>query len=273
MQSRSMPAKAIFLFFCLFGFPSLAQAQEAALDRMYSAVRQTHKVSFKFRSFERMDKGSSSSLSEKLLNVDMTTRPLKIEINMIEPNKGTRVLYDETKKSSYVTVYIDLKLATVPKDFYIHGNTIMANTHHPITATGFVPIVNLMKAAEEKARKEGRYEKVFADKGITNFDGRSCRKIEVFDEGYGFTSYTAKKGETVLSIAAKQNLSAYKIMQLNPDLSKTYDDIGGKTIKVPNSYAKYVLLYIDTQTQLPYMTEVHDDKGLFEKYYFLNVKK
>lgn len=255
----------------LFGMAT-SHAQEAKLNEMYQAVRNANQVSFQFRSFERMDEGNRSVMKEKNLNVDMTHRPLKVEINMISPNKGTKVNYDATNKPAYAKVYINLGIGSVPKDFFIHGSTIMADTHHPITSTGFTPIVNLVRGAETKSKKEERFSQVFHDRGRTTLDGRSCYKIELQDDQYGFESYTAQKGESVNAIAQKKNLSAYKIMKLNPGVSKSYKSIEGQTIKVPTSYAKYVGLYIDVATNLPYMAEVHDDKGLFEKYYFMDVK-
>ncbi|MCI4671671.1 MAG: DUF1571 domain-containing protein [Bacteroidia bacterium] len=260
--------KGIILFSFMLLVSSQSWGQEASLNKMYQAVRDANQVSFKFRSFERMEKG----MTEKVMNVSMTHRPLDVEINMLSPNKGTKVLYNANKRSAYATVYINLGIGSVPKDFFIHGSTIMADTHHPITATGFTPIVNLVKSASKKAKNEGRFNQVFFDRGNVSLDGRSVHKIEIKDDQYSFTQYTAKSGESVNAIASKMNISAYKIMKINPQLSKSYKSIEGQNIKIPTSYAKYTCLYIDTQTNLPYMAEVHDEKGLFEKYYFLDVK-
>jgi outer membrane lipoprotein-sorting protein len=49
------------------------------------------------------------------------------------------------------------------------------------------------------------------------------------------------------------------------------DDLGGKTLKVPSSYAKKSVLYIQKDTKIPVYQEMSDDKGLFEKYEYRDV--
>ena len=51
--------------------------------------------------------------------------------------------------------------------------------------------------------------------------------------------------------------------------AKVYND---KVIKIPNAFARKVEIYIDKETNLPIYQIVHDDKGVFEKFEFKNLK-
>ena len=56
-------------------------------------------------------------------------------------------------------------------------------------------------------------------------------------------------------------------------LYKFYDDVeAGQQIKVPSSYSKRMLMYVDVNELIPLKIEVYDDKGLFEQFLFKNVK-
>ncbi|MEL6133389.1 MAG: DUF1571 domain-containing protein [Bacteroidota bacterium] len=237
---------------------------------MYTAVDQLGRVSFRFKSLERLE---NDALFVREMQVTMTQEPLNIELEMVKPNKGTRVVYDPSYRRTHAKVYVNLGLGSLPTDFAIYGSTLMNNAHHPLTASGFQPIVQICQAAEALARKENRYDEIFTDKGVVEYDGRQCQMIEVNDKRHTTRSYTAAPGETVNDIAAKFKVNEFKILQLNEGIEKFTQKVGGKKLTLPTSYAPYVLLYIETTSHLPYMVEVRDEKGLFERYYFYNVER
>jgi len=54
---------------------------------------------------------------------------------------------------------------------------------------------------------------------------------------------------------------------------KNYDDIeAGQQIKIPSSYSKRMILYIEQIELIPLKVEVYDTKGLYEQFEFKNVK-
>ena len=73
-----------------------------------------------------------------------------------------------------------------------------------------------------------------------------------------------------MKIARKLNLSEYMILEKNK-LSNYTSVKAGQTIKVPNMYAKKVVLYIDKINLMPIYQEVHDDQGMFEEYHYINL--
>ena len=83
---------------------------------------------------------------------------------------------------------------------------------------------------------------------------------------YHYLSYHVQLGEDLISIAKKLNISEYAIMELNEEVD-FYDDVDpGQELRIPSSYAKKMVLYIDQLYMLPLVIKVYDGKGLFEQY-------
>jgi outer membrane lipoprotein-sorting protein len=81
-----------------------------------------------------------------------------------------------------------------------------------------------------------------------------------------------QNGENLVTIAYKLFVSDYMIMSVNSDIDGYYDVKPGQKIKVPNAYARKTFLFIDKETYLPVVQIMYDEKGLFSKYEFTDVK-
>lgn len=56
-------------------------------------------------------------------------------------------------------------------------------------------------------------------------------------------------------------------------MSHNFTDVSaGQKITIPSHYASEIVLQIDAQTYLPYSVHIYDTKGLFQEYYYLNLK-
>jgi hypothetical protein len=77
-------------------------------------------------------------------------------------------------------------------------------------------------------------------------------------------------GEDLNSIARKLNISEYAILERNDEIDFYDDIIPGQEIKVPSSYAKKMILYIDKEYMLPLVIKVYDDRGIYEQYAYKN---
>jgi hypothetical protein len=86
---------------------------------------------------------------------------------------------------------------------------------------------------------------------------------------FSYSDYTLTKDETARDIAQRLNLAESLIEEKNgigqDKISK------GKTIKIPNVYAKKVIFYVDKTSFLPVVQFVYDDKGLYEQYEYTDV--
>ena len=103
------------------------------------------------------------------------------------------------------------------------------------------------------------------------YQKRNCYKVVIDDPTYAYTTAVGQKGETVMALARRLMVSEYHIMDLNPSSRSLDDDVSGKTIKVPTSYAKKTILYIDKETNFPLYQEMSDERGVYEKYEYSNL--
>ena len=127
------------------------------------------------------------------------------------------------------------------------------------------------KAGEKRSDEQGKFDEVFKYAGDVTWNGRSCYKLVIEDPTWAYTTYKAVKGETLLTVASKLLISEYSIGDLN-GVKSFEDDLGGKTLKVPTSYAKKSVFYVDKENNFPVFQELTDDRGIFERYQFFNLK-
>lgn len=102
--------------------------------------------------------------------------------------------------------------------------------------------------------------------GIVDWKGREFYKVVLDNRDFSYFTYEVQKGENLSSIANKFSVSDYMIMEANKSI-KWYDDVKkGEKIKVPNTYARRIVLYLDKIYYLPFVQQIYDDKGLFEQF-------
>ena len=144
-----------------------------------------------------------------------------------------------------------------------YGPLMRRNQHHTVFDSGFDLLANILKRELEQL---GDNLSNITYKGLVEWDGRPAHEIEVLYPDYGKKLYKVLMGEDLLTIAKKLNVSEYSILELNKQIS-FYDDVEpGEEILVPSSYAKRMVLLVDTEFMLPMVTKVYDDKGLYEQY-------
>jgi hypothetical protein len=187
---------------------------------------------------------------------------------MEDPNKGTEMLYVEGERDNKVMVNPGKFLPTL--NLNPASNLLTKDQHHTVLSAGFRLVARIITAGIKRADEQGKFDEVFKYSGDVTWNNRPCYKLIIADPTWGYTTYTAKKGETILSIAAKLLISEYSIEELNG--VKNFDeDLGGRTLKVPTSYAKTTIFYIDKENNIPVYQELSDDKGVFERYQFYNL--
>jgi len=152
------------------------------------------------------------------------------------------------------------------------GSLMRQDQHHTINEMGFDYFASIV---EYMALKVGdRFDQYFKLEGEERYNNRPCYKITITNKDYAYENYTVGDQESITTIARKLHISEYKILEVNPKLNDYFDILKkGQVLKVPNAYAKDVVLYIDQLYNLPIGVKVSDDKGLFEQYdyFFLQV--
>ena len=108
-------------------------------------------------------------------------------------------------------------------------------------------------------------------KGEITWNNRKCVRLILKNPEFAYVKHTCTKSETLYAFAERMNLSEYMIMEKN-GLSYGARLSAGQSISIPTSFAKEVVLYIDKENYMPIVQMIYDDKGLFEKYEFRNLK-
>jgi LysM domain-containing protein len=103
-------------------------------------------------------------------------------------------------------------------------------------------------------------------KGLVTWQDRPAIHIEMVNPDFQYSTYQVLLGEDLNSIATKLNVNEYAILALNDDVDFYDDVIPGQKIHVPSSYAKKMVLYIDSEYMLPLVIRVYDSDGLYEHY-------
>lgn len=144
-----------------------------------------------------------------------------------------------------------------------YGTLMRKNQHHTVYDSGFGLLTTTLSRELEAM---GENTSNISLKGIVTWEGRPAYEIEVVYPDYGKRLYKVMQNEDLNNIAKKLNISEYSILEINKNID-FYDDVElGDEIKVPSSYAKRMVLLIDTEYLLPMVTRVYDDKGLYEQY-------
>lgn len=259
--------KNIFLVvITLIAFQINASAQDARtiINNMTTAVAKGKTFEYTMKQTERIN---GVNYTNKIFT-KVSLSPLKIYINNIEgDNEGKELIYVKGERSDKVYINVLFGVALSP-----FNSKVRKNQHHTILESGFGLLLSAIKDAVKRADAESKFDEVFTYKGMVTFDGKSCYKMELNDPTFAYVDYTIKSGETLYSIAIKKNICEQLIIENNSTLSGFSSGSEGMVIKIPSSYAKKTILYIDKATSYPIYQEMYDDKGLFEKYEFYGLK-
>lgn len=237
------------------------------VNKMLAAINGHKGSSFNMRSEERIIgvKGLRGGYIQNKINVS----PKKIYLKMIEdPNKGTEILYVEGQNNGKAVVNPGKMLPTLKLNPY--SSLLTKDQHHTILSSGFGIIAKIVQQGVKRADEQGKFDEVFKLAGDVTWNGRNCYKLVIEDPTWGYTTYKAQKGENMYTIALKFLVPEYSMVE-NSGVKNFEEDLGGKTLKIPTSYAKKTIMYIDKENNFPIYQEVSDDKGLFERYSFFNL--
>jgi outer membrane lipoprotein-sorting protein len=231
--------------------------------KMIKSIDDTERFKYSLKITERGKKGYNYYES----SVKLSRSPRKIYVYI----KGIELIWVNgwNGNKAYVKPnsfpYINLSLDPL-------GSLMRQDQHHTINEMGFDYFSGIV---EYMALKVGNnFDQYFKLEGEERYNNRPCYKIIINNKDYAYENYTVGDRESITTIARKLHISEYKILEVNPKLNDYFDILKkGQVLKVPNAYAKDVVLYIDQLYNLPIGVKVSDDKGLYEQYdyFFLQV--
>ena len=269
-MKKFISISALLVAVCLLNFSAKAPDSQTRtiVNKMITAMQSYSTCEYTMKSEERLSDLNNLRGGEIFTKVNESPRKIYMKMTA-DPNKGTEVLWvtgenggDAKVKSG--SVFFSVSLSPTNK-------LLTKDQHHTLQSAGFRLVARIVGAGMKRSDEQGKFDVVFKYAGDVTWNGRSCYKLIIEDPTWTYTTYTAQKGETKLSIAGKLLISEYSIADLNG--IKSFDeDLGGKTLKVPTSYAKKSVFYIDKENNFPVFQELTDDKGVFERYQFFNLK-
>jgi hypothetical protein len=255
--------KAIAILFLMWFYSTTIEPPTGIyiVREMIKAINNTPNMTFYLKEYER--KNGKMKIGEEA--VKLCLDPLKLYIKVCAPVKGVEVLWVAGQNNNKAYVHPNgFPYITVSLDPL--GET-MVSGHHTIFELSFKFISEIVSNNISKKGAENH----IAYKGDVIFDGKKCYKIVIEDKNFRYITYTIQENENIKTMAKKNFLSEYLILQNNPTIKNYKDVIPGQKILVPSSYALETILYVDQISKLPLVQIINDDKGLLEKYEYYDM--
>lgn len=239
------------------------------MTNMLHAIDNTKGLKYTFKSYERLKNGKQFFTE---MDMKANISPLKVYgYTKSDPNKGVEVLYIHGQWENKAMVNPGNWIPTVKLSPL--GDRMRENQHHTLMQAGFNFLGNIIKGAMKRADTErpGQFDSFFKYEGDITWNGRQCYKVIIEDPEFKYIDYTVQPGDNIDNLESRRNICGYLIIEKNPSV-KWFDSLKpGMKIKIPSSYAKKTVLYIDKQNNLPIVQIMSDEVGEFEKYEFHNL--
>lgn len=263
-------------------FPAITFAQPLAntppihpdgaqlIKQSVSAMSKINKLTGKLVTWERFYNSASGDYGDVNFQIWMKPHEVKLLAFLPEGDKGTRLHFkDGTNKNQTAIRKPAPLIDTLGISLDPEGKKLVNNAHHSMLTLGFKLAHNILaKAIKDHGADFDQYV-TYVGKG-KRF-GRNCHEVKLEFKDWGWESYTMEKTESLLDLERRVNLSAYLIAEKNEYM--VYETIkAGTKLTVPNAFAKTTTLYIDETNLLPIGQIMYDERGVFEKYEFKNLK-
>lgn len=262
-----MKTVGLILVLCLSAALQLqAQDPVVIMDRMKAAINRMNQSSFDLYSKERF----GEKYIKKRLTFRVQENPRKVY--MKDKDTGVEMLY--VKGWNNNKAYINPNgFPWVNVSLSIYDSKVVAENHHTIHDAGLGFVNVLLNGFESTVEKAGKDRStLYTYGGTVEFDGRPCHKIYMEPPTeFKYVSYTTDSDQSLVQLSRRIVASDYLIKEKN-NISHHRTIKKGTTLQVPNAYAKKVVVYIDKETYMPVVQMLYDERGLFEKFEYTNIR-
>lgn len=241
--------------------PNITSKEEMMIvfNKMMNAVKNVKTTKYRLLKYERYNGKIVQSNQIVKQNMD----PLKVYMKIISgPNKGAEILYAKGLNNGNAYVKKGSILPTLNLDPL--GVLVTDKQRHTIFELGFAYSGDLIHDAFQRFKNKSSEFVTYG--GIIKWDNREVYKFTLDNKEYKLKDYTILAGEDLIKIARKLKLDEYNLLELNPAISNYSDVKPGQAIKIPESFTKTVIIYIDTKTYLPVYQKMMDLKGVVGEY-------
>jgi hypothetical protein len=242
-----------------FKVPTTPEELGVLVEQMMTNIKAVKTAKFRFVKNERYDKKIVKSEQLVKLNVN----PKKIYMKLLKgPHSGTELLYVQGANEGKALVSAGSFVPTINLSPF--SSMVRDQQRHTIFELGFAYTGDLIYDAytryKNKVMDYAKYE------GLVDFDGRKCHKIFMDNKDYKLNDYTVKEGEDLIKIARRLKLDEYSLLEYNPSI-KGYTEVKpGQVIKIPDTFSKSVLIYVDAKSLLPVYQKIVDINGFVAEY-------
>ncbi len=185
----------------------------------------------------------------------------------LKNQKGVEVLYVTGQNDNEAWVY-PAAFPYITLSLNPQGALMRKGQHHTALQAGFETIATLLGGPD--GRGENAFSRSFRYAGDSTVHGKPSYILRSDYSQFRYITYRVGKNETITSISARFSCGEYRIIERNK-LSVDSKLTEGQILQVPNSYGRRVVVVVDAATYLPSSVTAFDDRGLYEKYSFLNV--
>ncbi|MFI5220286.1 MAG: LysM peptidoglycan-binding domain-containing protein [Bacteroidia bacterium] len=250
----------IFLFSSLFSHSQHDKAHDI-FSKMMKAMDNVQTCSFVVDVNERI----KGVMKHDEYVIKLNAKPYKVYVYSIIPNPGAEALL--IKGENHEKAVINPNRFPIPTlNLSPYHNLLRRNHQYTICHFGFEYISDILNGYMKKFG-ETFYSYMYPDADVT-WKGKSYYQLVIENKNFGYENYTVKPGENLVKIGEKLIVNDYMILEANPHL-KNYDDVKpGQVIKVPNSFGKKIIFYVDKNSFLPMVQIIYDDKGLYGRVEF-----
>ncbi|MDF2455624.1 MAG: hypothetical protein K0R51_1617 [Cytophagaceae bacterium] len=243
---------------------SQGQTVNEIAKAMFAKTKSIKTMTYTMRKIERINGKQILQVSSAKLNRD----PLKVYLRQSQPKDGIEVLYVQGTNNNHALINPNgFPWFSVNLDPY--GSTMRENQHHTLFNSGYDHVISILEHLYVKYHEQ--VESMTKIEGSIVWENHNCWIVTLSNPYFKYGSYTAQKGETLLTIAAKYKLSEHMMLEKNPSIKNYNESLAGKTILIPNDYSSKMILYIDKARMIPLVMKVYDNEGLYEQYEYLNV--
>jgi LysM repeat protein len=237
------------------------------MDEMIQHMGMVVSASARVKRMERLPDGSM--ISGEMEFKAMFRPSVKAYVRIKSPREGTEVLYVEgwNDNEAYINTngfpWINVSLDP-------QGSTMMEKQHHSLLCIGFKFTEGVVRNINKDPNHD--FDDHVTYLGVQKWSNRSVHVVKIEYPEFGPVKYTVQGDENLCQIERKIFVPAAKILDMNPGMDDYWDLKPGQVINVPNYYGKESIFMIDTENYMPIVQIVNDEKGLFEKYEYHDLK-
>ena len=254
------PVGTLIMFVAAMPPPPPLITTEQLATRMSAAIAGLKYLRCTVKAQERTE----GSIHQARSIMKLTYKPLRI---YIKNQKDVEVLWVAGQNGGNAWVYpASFPYVTLSLD--PNAKLMRSGQHHTAMQAGFGTIADLL--SNSGTLQDKSFSRSFRYTGDTTLLGHTNYVLRSDFPQFRYVSYKAGRNETVATVAERFGCGEYRVILRN-NLSVGDKIPEGTVLQVPNAYGRRTTLCIDPKTYLPTLIQVNDDKGLFEKFEFLDV--